>query len=340
MASLMLEEARSAPACVAGQLGADRDRYAALGQRLREAPPHGIATIGRGSSAHATHYLAFLLMQRLGRLVTTLPMSLVTLYGAPLRARDLLLLAISQSGQSPDLVGPLRELAAGGATTVAWVNAPDSPLAAASAWPFALHAAPERSVVATRSFVASLVGAARLAAHWQGDGVLLDALEALPASLEEAAAVDGVGGLEPLRAAGRMLVIGRGTGLAVAEEAALKLKETCGIQAEAFSGAEVQHGPMALVGRGYPVLVFALRGPALASLVDLAGDLRARGAHVVLAAPPSVAGRDLTVAETRAEDLDPIAAIQAFYVHVEALARARGLDPDAPPNLSKVTRTR
>jgi len=275
-----------------------------------------------------------------GRLVATLPMSLVTLYDAALRARDLLLLAISQSGQSPDLVAPVRELGAGGATTVAWVNAPGSPLAAASAWHFALHAAPERSVVATRSFTASLVGAARLAGHWQGDRDLLDALEALPATLEEATAAEGLGGLAPLRAARGMLVIGRGAGLAVAEEAALKLKETCGIQAEAFSAAEVQHGPMALVGDGYPVLVFALRGPALASLVELAGDLRARGARVLLAAPASVAGRDLTVAETLAEDLDPIAAIQAFYVHVEALARARGLDPDAPPNLSKVTRTR
>ena len=340
MPSLMLEETRSAPGCVARLLGADRERYAALGQRLRDAPPEGIATVGRGSSAHAAHYLAFLLMRRLGRLVTPLPLSLVTLYGAPLRARNLLLLAISQSGQSPDLVAPVRQLGAGGATTIAWVNAPGSPLAAASAWPFALHASPERSVVATRSFIASLVAAARLAAHWQGDPDLLDALETLPTSLGEAAEVDGLAGLSTLQAVDRMLVIGRGAGLAVAEEAALKLKETCGIQAEAFSAAEVQHGPMALVGKGYPMLVLALRGPAQASLIELAGEMRARGARVILAAPESVAGRDLTVAETRAEDLDPIAAIQGLYVHLEALARIRGLDPDAPPNLRKVTCTR
>ena len=136
------------------------------------------------------------------------------------------------------------------------------------------------------------------------------------------------------------MVIGRGAGLPVALEAALKLKETCGIQAEAFSAAEVQHGPMSLVGEGYPLLVFALRGPAQASLLELAADMRTRGARVILAAPADIAVRELTLLETDSADLDPIAAIQRFYVHVEALSRARGRDPDAPPNLSKVTRTR
>ena len=340
MPSLMLEEALSAPECVARQLASDGARYAALGRVLREAPPSGIATIGRGSSAHASQYFAFMVTQRLGRIVAPLPMSLVTLYGARLHARDLLALAISQSGQSPDLVVPMRELAAGGATTVSFVNALSSPLAAASTWAFPLHASPERSVVATRSFIASLVASALLTAHWEGDTALLRALETLPATLREAARVDGPPALEPLAQADRAMVIGRGPGLPVALEAALKLKETCGIQAEAFSAAEVQHGPMSLVGEGYPLLVFALRGPAQASLLELAADMRTRGARVILAAPADIAGRELTLLETGSVDLDPIAAIQRFYVHVEALSRARGRDPDAPPNLSKVTRTR
>ena len=143
-----------------------------------------------------------------------------------------------------------------------------------------------------------------------------------------------------MRRIDRLFVIGRGTGLAIAMEAALKLKETCGIQAEAFSGAEVRHGPIALVEEGYPVLVFAPRGPAQAGLLALADDLRAHGARVLLVAPAGTPRADLTLTTTESEDLDPIAAIQSFYPMVEALARARGLDPDAPRHLAKVTRTR
>jgi glucosamine--fructose-6-phosphate aminotransferase (isomerizing) len=138
----------------------------------------------------------------------------------------------------------------------------------------------------------------------------------------------------------RLFVIGRGTGLAVALEAALKFKETCGIQAEAFSGAEVQHGPMALIGEGYPLLVFAPSGPAQAGLLSLAQAMRERGAKVLLAAPRGTPGCDLPLVETGSSDLDPLTLIQSFYPMVEALARARGLDPDRPQHLTKVTRTR
>jgi len=136
-----------------------------------------------------------------------------------------------------------------------------------------------------------------------------------------------------------MVVIGRGLGLAVALEAALKLKETCGIQAEAFSGAEFRHGPMALVQQGYPLLVLAPRGPAQAGLLDLARELRALGAQVLLAAPMGMPGAQLPLAPTGHEDLDAISTLQSFYLMVEALARARGRDPDTPRHLSKVTRT-
>jgi glucosamine--fructose-6-phosphate aminotransferase (isomerizing) len=134
--------------------------------------------------------------------------------------------------------------------------------------------------------------------------------------------------------------VSRGLGQAIAMEAALKLKELCGIHAEAISGAELRHGPIALVDEGYPVLVFALRGPAQAELLALAEDLRRRGARVVLAAPPGSAQCELPLATAEAEELDPILAIQSFYPMVEALARARGRDPDTPPHLAKVTLTR
>jgi len=145
--------------------------------------------------------------------------------------------------------------------------------------------------------------------------------------------------VDALLTAQRIMVVGRGTGLAIAQEAALKFKETCGIQAEAFSSAEVKHGPMALVESGYPMLVFAPRGPAQADLLALAAEMRERGAKVLLAAPSDIGQRQLTLSHTLTPDLDPIAAIQSFYPMVEALARARGCDPDRPRHLKKITST-
>ncbi|MCW7542030.1 SIS domain-containing protein [Aquabacterium sp. A7-Y] len=334
----MLEEAREAPAAVARQLAADTAAYADFGALLRAEPPAGVLTIARGSSDHAASFMAYLTMARLGRLVTSLPMSLVTLYQSQLQAAGLLSAAFSQSGQSPDLVTPTRYLRGAGARTVAFVNASDSPLAEAAQWVFPLHAGAEISVAATKSFIAQLVAGARLVNAWEG-GAFDEALAALPAALQRAALTDWSVGVETLLRADRLFVIGRGTGLAVANEAALKFKETCGIQAEAYSGAEVKHGPMALIDEGYPLLVFAPRGPAQAGLIALAEEMRARGARVLLAAPRET-GAELPTVETPMPELDPIAAVQSFYPMVEALARARGLDPDRPRHLAKVTRTR
>lgn len=335
----MLAEALEAPSAVARLLAADEATYIDLAAQLRQRPPRGVLTVARGSSDHAAHYMAYLAMARLGEIVTSLPMSLVTLYAARLKCEGLVSFAFSQSGQSPDLVAPTRFLGAGGANTVAVVNDELSPLAQASRWVLPLHAGAEASVAATKSYIAQLVAGARVVAHWQGDAELLAALLHLPRDLAAAAAVDWSAAVEVLMPADRLFVIGRGTGLAVAMEAALKLKEVCGIQAEAFSGAEVKHGPMALVEEGYPMLVLAPRGPAHAGLVALAAEMRGRGARVLLAAPAGTTGAQLTLIPTGNEDLDPIAVVQSFYPMVEALARARGADPDQPRHLAKVTRT-
>jgi glutamine---fructose-6-phosphate transaminase (isomerizing) len=334
--SRMLDEAREAPEAVARQLRQDRDRWRAFGERLRAQPPASLLTIARGSSDHAAHYAAYLIMARLGRLVTSMPMSLVTLYQSEIRSEGLASFAFSQSGQSPDLVGPTRWFRERGALTCAFVNDPDSPLARAAEWLFCLHAGAERSVAATKSFIAQLVAGARLVASWQDDAALGAALEELPRALQVAAHADWSPALPALREADRLFVVGRGLGLPVAMEAALKFKETCGIQAEAFSGAEIQHGPMALIDEGYPLLLFAPR----AGLLELAAAMRARGARVLLAAPPGTPDAVLPLVESSLPELDAVCAIQSFYPMVEALARERGHDPDSPPHLRKVTRTR
>jgi glucosamine--fructose-6-phosphate aminotransferase (isomerizing) len=354
----MRAEALEAPAAVARLLEAESVRVAAIAADLVHDEPQAVLTLARGSSDHAAHYFAYLAMARLGRLVTSLPMSLLTLYRAPLQSQGLLSIAVSQSGQSPDLVETTRLLAAAGARTLSLVNAEGSPLAAASRWALPLHAGPEQSVAATKSYIAQLVAGAMLVAAWEAAAGptahpqrhdtgprarrdLLDALPRLPAALEAAAALDWTAAALPvLVPASRLYVVSRGTGLAVAMEAALKLKETCGLQAEAFSGAELRHGPMALVEAGYPLLVFAPPGPAQAGLLALAADMRARGAHVLLAAPAGTPGAELPLADAPHDDLAPIATIQSFYGLAEALARARGFDPDRPPFLAKVTRTR
>lgn len=335
----MLLEAREAPEAVGRLLASDGPAYAQLGALLRSHPPSSMLTVARGSSDHAAHYAAYLIMARLGRLVTSLPMSLVTLYQSRIGCQGLAALGFSQSGQSPDLVEPMRYFRREGAMTAAFVNDAQSPLAQAVQWAFPLHAGAETSVAATKSFITQLVAGARVVAAWQEDAALRAALTQLPLALQRAAGQDWGAGVRALKDVDRLFVIGRGLGLPVALEAALKFKETCAIQAEAFSGAEVQHGPMALVGEGYPLLVFAPRGPAQAGLLALAEHMRARGALVLLAAPEGTPGCELPLATAAAEELDPIAAIQSFYLMVEALARARGMDPDKPRHLSKVTRT-
>ncbi len=339
MNTLMLAEAREAPQAVADQLAHNDQEYRAFGALLRQQNPTAVLTVARGSSDHAAHFLAYLVMARMGRLVTSLPMSLITLYHSHIACKGLVSMAFSQSGQSPDLVAPTRMFTEGGAVTAAFVNKADSPLAQAAQWVFPLHAGTEVSVAATKSYIAQLVAGARVVAAWQGDQELASALSALPDVLARAARMDWSVALDVLHGVDRLLVIGRGTGMPVALEAALKFKETCGIQAEAFSSAEVKHGPMALIEEGYPLLVFAPRGPAQAGLLALAEEMRLRGAKVLLAAPADTPGANLPIVETASSDLDPISLIQSFYPLVEALARTRGRNPDEPRFLAKVTKT-
>src|SRR5262249_55185709 len=217
-----------APEAVARQLRADADRWRAFGERLRQQPPTSLLTIARGSSDHAAHYAAYLVMARLGRLVTSMPMSLITLYQSEINCQGLASFGSSQSGQSPDLVSPTQYFRQCGAITCAFVNVADSPLGRAAEWLFPLHAGQETSVAATKSFIAQLVVGARLVASWQDDATLAAALQQLPRAMERACGVDWSPALDVLRDADRLFVIGRGLGRPVAMEAALKCKATSG----------------------------------------------------------------------------------------------------------------
>jgi glutamine---fructose-6-phosphate transaminase (isomerizing) len=335
----MLQETREAPARVAELLREDAGAYRNLADHLAARPPAFAATVARGSSDHAATYAASLLGIACGLVTASIPPSLITRYGAALALERALVLAISQSGASPDIVATLHAATAAGGCTVAIVNAPAAPLAGTARHVLPQHAGPERSVAATKSFICSLACVARLIALWRADKALGAALERLPERLEAALMCDWSGAIPLLAPAHSLYVVGRGLGFGIVHEWALKLKETSGLHAEALSAAEVHHGPRAVINQGLPVLALALDDPAGRDAASFAADLAGSGHTVAVASAAPVAGHHLPLPPPLHPLLDPIVAVQAFYRLAVALAAARGLDPDRPRGLSKVTAT-
>jgi len=336
--TLMFAEAAGAGAAVAAQLAANRAAVAAIAARLRAAPPRTIMTCARGSSDHAATFAKYLIETRLGIPTASAAPSVASLYGAPAHAEAMLCLAISQSGRSPDLLASVAAAKAGGAATLALVNAVESPLAAIADHLLPLHAGPELSVAATKSFIATLAALAALAAAWAEDDELAGALAAAPALLADAWAADWTPLVARLKEARGLYVIGRGLGLGVAQEAALKLKETCGLHAEAFSAAELRHGPMALVGPDFPLLVFRQSDETGDSVDALVREVAGHGADVFVAGE-APAGAVALPSARHHPAVEPMLQVQSFYRAAVTLSAARGMDPDRPPHLAKVTET-
>ena len=336
--SRLFREAASAPAAVRTQLIANRDAIDVLGKELRRYAPHAVVTCARGSSDHAATYARYLIETRTGLLASSAAPSVSSLYAAKADLRSVLFVAISQSGASPDLLAAARAAKAAGALVIALVNAVDSPLARVASHAIPLRAGTESSVAATKSYIASLSAIVQIVGHWTRDDGLLDAVDGAPDLLEDAWRLDWSAAIEPLRNAGNLFVVGRGLCLGIAQEAALKLKEACGLHAEAFSSAELRHGPVALVNRGFPVLAFAQADETRTDVESLARELAGVGARVLLAGS-QVPGA-VTLPAIRAHPaIEPLLLIQGFYRFANALALARGRDPDRPPHLRKVTET-
>lgn len=334
----MAAETAEAPRVVRDLLANNAAAAARLGERLRQRPPRAVLTCARGSSDHAATYAKYLIETRAGLITASAAPSVSSVYAAAPETRDVLCLAISQSGASPDLLATARSARDAGAELVALVNAAGSPLAALADVELPLWAGPELSVAATKSYLAALAAIAQLVAAWTEDAALATALQTLPDRMAEALALDWSAALPVLEDANSLYVVGRGPGFAAAQEAALKFKETCGLHAEAFSAAEVRHGPMAIARDGFPVLAFAQDDATRGGVEALAAELAAAGAQVLIAG--GAAPGCTTLPAVGADPLlQPILLAQSFYVMVEALARRRGFDPDRPPGLSKVTRT-
>ncbi len=337
-ATLMNREASQAGSAVADMLAVNRTAFARVGARLRARQPGAVVTCARGSSDHAATYAKYLVETATGVVTASAALSIASVYRAPITPGERLCLAISQSGKSPDLLSTVEAQRRAGAYVVALVNDESSPLCGLADEVIALSAGPERSVAATKSYIASLTAIAALVAEWADDAALRSAVSGLPAQLDQAFALDWRPADEMLRDAANLFVIGRGYTLGAAQEAALKLKETCGLHAEAFSSAEVKHGPMAIVRRGFPLIAFAGSDRAGDDVRDTAREFQARGAQVALADPTGTSGALPAIAAHPA--IEPMLMIQSFYRMANALSVARGLDPDSPPYLQKVTQTR
>lgn len=339
--TLMFAEAAEASAVVARQADANAAIMVDLAARLKALGPQIIFTCARGSSDHAATYAKYLFETRLRIPTLSQAPSISSIYGGPLlHMAGQPFIVISQSGKSPDLLASAEAARKAGALVIALVNDAASPLAGLAEVVIPLHAGPEHSVAATKSYIATLGALAHLAALWSDDSQLQSAVDALPAALAQAWGADWSTGVETFADARSLFVLGRGPTLGVAGEAALKFKETCGIHAEAFSIAEVAHGPMALVGAGFPLLVLPPFDRAAMGLDALIAKFAARGAKILVAGGGYGGAPALPVQADLHPAIAPIAVIQSFYRLAGTLAARRGFDPDHPPMLNKVTQTR
>ena len=340
MTSHMLQEIGEAGDAVARQLGHNAELLAELGTRLRALDPPLVATIARGSSDCCALYLKYLVEIVSGAPCASIGPSIATLYRVPMRLQGAASVAISQSGRSPDIVEMQRAARRGGALAVALVNEVASPLAEEAEALLPLCAGPERSVAATKSMIAGLVAGASLVAAWREDRPLADAIAVLPDILRGQTAPPPADMLERLASARSAFVLGRGATLAIAAEAALKLKETCAIHAEAYSAAEVLHGPAELVIPGFPVIAFLPSDAAREGMLAALEQLADAGATVItIEAGGADDAHCLVAAKVEATLLEPVVMIHRFYRLAEALALRLGRDPDRPRNLRKVTET-
>ncbi len=337
--TLMHREAGDASEIVARQLAKNAVLLGNLGKKLRSLKSSAVVTCARGSSDHAATFAKYLIETKAGLLVSSAAPSVSSVYAARPMLEGTLFLGISQSGASPDLVRTAAAAKEAGAFIVVLVNVEESPLAALADVVVPLHAGPEKSVAATKTYIATLSALLQLVAYWTEDKELLSALDTLPNLLSAAWRCDWSLATKTLLEARNFFVVGRGLGFGIAQEAALKFKETCGLHAEAYSAAEVKHGPMAIVGKDFPILIFSQKDETRGGIQDLVTDFAGRDAAVLTAGDQLTGGNSLPVVEGAPAVLEPLLFIQSFYRMANQLSVARGYHPDEPPHLNKVTET-
>lgn len=336
---LMASEIAEQPAVLDRILAEGLGDVATVAARIRDSRPRFVMVAARGTSDHAALYFKYLVEIVLGLPCGLASPSTTTAYGAEPDLRDVLWVAVSQSGGSPDLLESTRAAGRAGALTLAVTNRPDSPLAAAAGLHLDVRAGVERAVAATKTYTATLLTLWLLVDEWSArrrlDG------PALVRAAEQAVHVDGVTQVAGhYRFVDKLVLTGRGYAYPTAREAALKLMETSYLAAHAFSGADLLHGPLAMVDSERPVLAVVPHGVAGRAMAPVLDRLRGRGADLTVVGDAESAGQEPAIVLPRvAEELSPLVEIIPMQRLAHAMALARHENPDAPRGLSKVTRT-
>jgi glucosamine--fructose-6-phosphate aminotransferase (isomerizing) len=335
----MRREVLEIPSAVDRLLRNGGDDIKAAADAIRAQDPSFMVSVARGSSDHVATYLKYASELLMGTPIASIGPSIASIYKRQLNLKSAVCLSVSQSGRSPDIVEMARMARAGGALSVAMTNHPDSPLAQVADHALNLHAGPELSVAATKTFVNSTVAGIWLLAEWAEDAALLAAIHNLPEKLESAVLIDWPAAREALEGRNSIYCLGRGPAYAISNEAALKFKETCQIHAESYSSAEVLHGPVSIVDGGFPVIALASADEAEGALASVADEIASKGATVFATTEKVSKASALEVTRTGHALTDPISLIASFYAMVERTAASRGINPDAPRHLKKVTET-
>ena len=343
--SYLEQEINEQPAVLARLLGQEGVRAREIARAIHARRPSFVLIAARGSSDHAATYAQYLLASRCGLPVALATPSLHTIYHSPPRLESALVVGVSQSGHSPDIVQVVAEGARQGALTLAITNDPESPLAAAAGYCLPCHAGQERSIAATKTYTAQLAALALLATALADDPAMWAELERLPAQVERALelAPEVERRVERYRYMQSCVIIGRGYNYATAREIALKLKELTYVVAEPYSSADFMHGPIAILEPGFPALLVAPGGAVYDDLVALAESMRQREAELVIISDRpqalELAQTPLRLPEPAPEWLSPVVAVVPGQLFAASLTRAKGYDLDHPRGLRKVTRT-
>lgn len=338
--SVLRSEIAEQPDVLARLLVREGPNVRRIARALRRRDPRFVLIAARGTSDNAARYAQYALGLACRLPVALAGPSLVTLYDSPPRLKGALVIGISQSGRSPDVVETVASARREGVPTLAIVNDPESPLARAAADVIPLHAGVERSIAATKTYTAQLLAVALLASALAPSRRHAEGLGALPDAVAETLGVEGAARRAAARIAkaARLVVLSRGLNYPTAHEIALKLKELALLDAEALSGADFRHGPIALAGPGLPAVVVSPPGTATGGdLAELAAELERRGSPVLLIGPRRRGSLPLP---RLPELLSPIVAVVPGQLLAFHASRARGLDPDSPRGISKVTETR
>lgn len=341
--SVMRTEVLVTPKQLEQQLKSNLSLWQSFAKAFRAKKPKAIMTVARGSSDHAATYAKYLFETELLLPTVSAALSVISVYKAPLELKDVLVVAISQSGQSPDILDVMRYAKAQGALTLALVNDIKSPLAELAEYVIPLHAGEELAVAATKSFLLTLTALLQGVATIKNNTDLLDALHTLPERFQHVFSCDTHAYLDYFDAV-NAIILGRGFSFGIAQEVALKFKEVIQIHAEAFSSAEVLHGPFSLFKAKMPVLALTQDDLSLPSMKATLERFKSTGIHPLIICTQSNKNSfndfdDKILLPDTHYLLTPLLACALLYLMIEALAKKKNLDPDHPPLIQKITRT-